>query len=113
MPPAHGCYSCGRELHISDRDQIGLVFSSAFSCRQVSERVGLRVVVVVGYWRLPRRRGASFFGGMLLIGGWWGIVPLVVLIALPLDIASLRVAVYFLGVIDIVGETFWERFLIF
>jgi len=45
--------------------------------------------------------------------GWWGTVPPVMLMALPLDIISLRVTVCFLGTIGVVGEIFFRKVWVF
>ena len=53
---------------------------------------------------LLRQGGADVFSDMRPIDGWWGIVPLVVLMALPLVVVPLRVTTCFLGAIDVVVE---------
>ena len=42
-----------------------------------------------------------------------GTIPPVVVMALPLDVAPLRMMIYFLGAIGIVKEAFLGKFLVF
>jgi len=49
MSPTHRWCSRGREPLAPDRNQTGLIPSSALSCQGASEGVGLRVAAMVGH----------------------------------------------------------------
>jgi len=103
-----GCHSRGREPPAPNHDLTRLVAPSfAPSCRRESKRDGLHAAAVVGHWWLPLRRGgASVLGGIRLIAGMREDRARIVLMALPLSVAPLRVIVCFFGAIDVVEKTF-------
>ena len=91
-----------------DNDLTGFVaISSALSSQQVFEGDGymlLRWLDTGSY--LLRQGGASVLGGTQLIDGWLGTMPLMMLLALPLDMMPLRVKICFVGTISAIGEAF-------
>ena len=98
----------------SNRDQTGLVPSSALSCQRAYEGVGFPVVAVVGHWRLPpeARRSRclqSYMADRWSVEGlcprwcWWPCLW---------TLHCLRVTICFFGAISAVKEAFWGKFFV-